>query len=71
MNSYQKLKQKILELERDLQVVCTSPEHPQALEIIDRVKMNAKWGDIVTFGSPTRVINNFEFDGLLSQIDIK
>jgi|GEM_PF-5489442 len=51
MNSYQKLKQRVAELERDLHVVCTSPMHPQALEIIGRVKHSAKWGEIVTMGS--------------------
>ncbi len=63
LTSYQKQKQRILELERDLQVVCTSPTHPQATEIIERVKFNVKWGDIVYMGNP-----NGDGKGLINQI---
>ena len=64
MNSYQKLKQRVAELESELHTVCTKPKSLKALEIVGRINILSGWADIITMGSRNNIGN-----GLIDQIE--
>lgn len=55
MTSYQKLKKKVEELEKEIQVLVNKPESTQAQEIKYRYKLASNLERIIWFGNPLRV----------------